>query len=67
MISRQADAIFFMSLLNSRNIKFIMGYQVASSLFVKSLGIETITMGYVVFEPGMTVGKVGEANLVGTP
>ena len=65
MISRQADAIFFMSLLNSRNIKFIMGYQVASSLFVKSLGIETIPMGYIVFEPGMTVGKVGEANLVG--
>ena len=65
MISRKADAIFFMSLLNSRNTKFIMGYQVASSLFIKSLGIETIPMGYIVFEPGMTVGKVGEANLVG--
>ena len=65
MISRHADAIFFMSLLNSRNLKFIMGYQVSSSRFVKSLGIETIPMGYIVFEPGMTVGKVGEANLVG--
>ena len=42
-----------------------MGYQVSSSRFVKSLGIETIPMGYIVFEPGMTVGKVGEANLVG--
>ncbi|MCL4451236.1 MAG: geranylgeranylglyceryl/heptaprenylglyceryl phosphate synthase [Candidatus Thermoplasmatota archaeon] len=65
MISGHADAIFFMSLLNSRNIKFIMGYQVSSARFVKSLGIETIPMGYIVFEPGMTVGKVGEANLVG--
>ncbi|EQD63200.1 Geranylgeranylglyceryl phosphate synthase, partial [mine drainage metagenome] len=65
MISRNADAIFFMSLLNSRNTKFLMGYQVASSRFVKRLGIETISMGYIVFEPGMTVGEVGEANLVG--
>jgi phosphoglycerol geranylgeranyltransferase len=65
MISGKADAIFFMSLLNSRNVKFIMGYQVASSLLVKKLGIETISMGYIVFEPGMTVGEVGEANLVG--
>ncbi len=65
MISRNADAIFFMSLLNSRNTKFLIGYQVASSRFVKKLGIETISMGYIVFEPGMTVGKVGEANLVG--
>lgn len=65
MISKNADAIFFMSLLNSRNRKFLMGHQVASSLYVKRLGIEAISMGYIVFEPGMTVGKVGEADLVG--
>ncbi len=64
MISRYADAIYFMSLLNSRNPDFIIGHQVKAAPFLKKMGIETIPMGYLVFSPGMTVGKVGEANLI---
>lgn len=64
MISRYADAIYFMSLLNSRNPDFIMGHQVRAAPYLKAMGVETIPMGYLVFSPGMTVGKVGEANLI---
>lgn len=64
MISRYADAIYFMSLLNSRNPDFIIGHQVKAAPFLKKMGVETIPMGYLVFKPGMTVGKVGEANLI---
>lgn len=64
MISRHADAIYFMSLLNSRNPDFIIGHQVKAAPYLKKMGIETIPMGYLVFDPGMTVGRVGEANLI---
>ncbi|AAT42768.1 geranylgeranylglyceryl/heptaprenylglyceryl phosphate synthase [Picrophilus oshimae] len=64
MISPRADAIYYMSLMNSRNIDFIIGHQVKTSLFLRQLAIETIPMAYLIFEPGMTVGRVGEANLI---
>src|SRR3990170_8225893 len=59
-VSRHADAIFFMSLLNSRNPYFIMGAQVAGAPMVKRLGIEAIPMGYLIIEPGGMAGYVGD-------
>jgi phosphoglycerol geranylgeranyltransferase len=43
-ISRYADAIFFMSLLNSRNPFFITGAQALGAFQVKRYGIEPIPM-----------------------
>lgn len=63
-VSRHADAIFFMSLLNSRNPYFIMGAQVAGAPMVKRLGIEAIPMGYLIIEPGGMAGYMGDARLV---
>ena len=63
-ISKHADAIFFMSLLNSRNPYFITGAQAQGAPIVKAVGIEPIPMGYIVVEPGGAVGKVGEADLI---
>lgn len=63
-LSRHCDALYFMSMVNSRNMKMVMGEQVAASMIVKMLGIEPISMGYVIVEPGMKVGEVGEAELV---
>ncbi len=63
-ISKSADAIFFMSLLNSRNPKFITGAQAQGAPIIKSIGIEPVSMGYIVVEPGGAVGKVGEADLI---
>ncbi|WP_297480601.1 geranylgeranylglyceryl/heptaprenylglyceryl phosphate synthase [Thermococcus sp.] len=61
-ISRYADAIFFMSLLNSRNPFFITGAQALGAFQVKRYGIEPIPMAYLIIEPGETVGWVGDAK-----
>ncbi|MBU2559932.1 geranylgeranylglyceryl/heptaprenylglyceryl phosphate synthase [archaeon] len=63
-ISKHADAIFFMSMLNSKNPYFITGAQAIGAPIVKMVGIEPISMGYIVVEPGGAVGKVGEAELI---
>ena len=63
-LSRYADAVFFMSLLNSRNLEFVIREHVKGAPFVKKSGLEPISMGYVIVEPGMTAGRVGEVDLV---
>jgi len=63
-LSKYADAVFFMSLLNSRNIDYIIREHVKGAHFVKNSGIEPISMGYVIVEPGMTAGRIGEVDLV---
>jgi phosphoglycerol geranylgeranyltransferase len=63
-LSKYADAVFFMSLLNSRNLAFVIREHVKGASFVKQSGIEPISMGYVIVEPGMTVGEVGEVDLI---
>ncbi len=62
--STRADAIFYLSLLNSTSLKYVMGYQVQSARLLKSTRMEVISVAYLVFEPGMTVGKVGGAKLI---
>ena len=63
-ISPYADAIYFMSMLNSRNLSKVIGEQVTGAPIVKKMGLEPIPMGYLIIEPGMKVGEVGEAELV---
>jgi phosphoglycerol geranylgeranyltransferase len=63
-IARHADAIYFMSLLNSKNVRNVTGEHWKGAPIIRKLGIETISMGYVIVEPGMKVGEVGEADLV---
>lgn len=61
-ISKHADAIYFMSMLNSKTTRVLVGEQVRASKTIKDLGLETISMGYVIVEPGMKVGEVGRAD-----
>lgn len=63
-VSKYADAIFFMSLLNSMNPYWITGAQALGAPLVKKMGIEILPMGYIVVEPGGTVGWVGDAKLI---
>jgi phosphoglycerol geranylgeranyltransferase len=63
-LSQYADAVFFMSLLNSRNLGYVIREHVKGAPFVKYAGIEPISMGYLIVEPGMTAGKIGEVDLV---
>ena len=61
-ISRYADAIWFMSLLNSMNPYFIIGAQVQGAAIVKRYGLEALPMGYIVVGDGGTVGIIGQAR-----
>lgn len=63
-LSQHADAVFFMSLLNSRDINYIITYQVFGAPIVWKQGIEPLSMAYIVIEPGGTVGWVGDAKLI---
>lgn len=63
-LSPEADAIFFMSLINSRNLDLVIRTHARAALAVKALGVEPIAMGYLVIAPGMRVGEVGEADVV---
>jgi len=63
-LSRYADAMFFMSLLNSRNLDYVIREHVKGAQFVKQVGLETISMGYLIIEPGMTAGRIGEVDLI---
>ncbi len=63
-LSRFADAVYFMSLLNSLDPYYISGAQIAASMPVKRMGIEVIPSSYVIVEPGRAVGWVGRAQLI---
>jgi phosphoglycerol geranylgeranyltransferase len=63
-VSPKADAIFFMSLLNSEDPYFIIGQQALGSYMIKSAGIEYISMGYLIIEPGASAGWIGNARLL---
>jgi len=63
-ITNKADAIYFMSMLNSKNRDFIIGHQVKAAYFIKKMGLETLSMAYLIVEPGMTVGRVAEAMVI---
>ena len=58
-ISRHADAIWFMSLLNSSDPYFIIGAQVLGAPIIRNFRLEAIPLGYVI------VGEGGAASVIG--
>ncbi len=62
MISNHADAIFFISLINSRNPYWMTGSQAMSAPSVYHSDIEVIPTSYMVVEPGGTSSWIGDAN-----
>ncbi len=63
-MSLNLDAFLFLSLLNSRNPRFISGIQSRLAMVLKRLEVEVIPVGYIMIEPGMKLGEIGEADLV---
>ena len=63
-ITKYADAIYFMHLLNSRDVYWLSTAQIQAAPVVARLGIEAIPTTYLVVEPGQAVGWVGNANLL---
>jgi len=63
-LTDKADAVFYISLLNSRDPYFITGAHAQSARILKKLGVEVISVGYIIVEPGQTVGRLGRARLI---
>jgi phosphoglycerol geranylgeranyltransferase len=63
-LCENADAVFFMSLLNSRSPAYIVENQALGAPLVFRYGLEPIPMAYIIIEPGGTVGFVGDARLI---
>ncbi|MEM0056883.1 MAG: geranylgeranylglyceryl/heptaprenylglyceryl phosphate synthase [Candidatus Geothermarchaeota archaeon] len=61
-ITKYADAIWFMSLLNSMNVYYIIGAQMLAAPLIKKYGIEPLSMAYIVVGEGKTAGFIGQAN-----
>lgn len=60
-ISKYADAIWFMSLLNSSDPYFITGAQILGASIIRKFGLEPIPLGYVTVGEGGAVSVVGRA------
>jgi phosphoglycerol geranylgeranyltransferase len=63
-LTPDADAVLFMSLLNSRNLDLVIRTHARSSATVRRMQLEAIPMGYLVIAPGMRVGEVGGVDPV---
>lgn len=60
-ITKYADAIWFMSLLNSADPYFIVGAQVLGAPIIKKFVLEPIPLGYVIIGDGGAAAVIGRA------
>ncbi len=51
-ISRNADAMLFLSLISGRNPDMLIGMHVISAPYIKLAGLETISTGYMLIDSG---------------
>ena len=63
-IAKSADAILFMSLLNSLDPYWLIGAQVSAAMLVKRLGLEAIPTAYIIIGHGGAAGHIGRAQPV---
>jgi phosphoglycerol geranylgeranyltransferase len=61
-ISKYADAVWFMSLLNSQNPYYLIDAQMLSAPMVKQYGLEALPMAYIITGEGCVAGYVGYAR-----
>jgi len=61
-ISRFADAILFMSLLNSDDPYFIIGAQVSAAPIIAKYGLEVLPTAYIIVGYGGAAGFIGRAR-----
>lgn len=51
-VSKEADAILFLSLISGRNPEFLIGQHVVAAPYVKAAGLEVIPTGYMLVDGG---------------
>jgi putative glycerol-1-phosphate prenyltransferase len=51
-VSKEADALFYLSLISGRNPELLIGAHVVSAPMIKASGLEVISTGYMVIDGG---------------
>ncbi|MGQ4892121.1 MAG: geranylgeranylglyceryl/heptaprenylglyceryl phosphate synthase [Candidatus Njordarchaeia archaeon] len=59
-LAKNADAVFFLSPLNSRNWYFLIGAQMLAAPVIKKWNLEAVSLAYLIFEPGGTAAFVSD-------
>ncbi|MFA5246700.1 MAG: geranylgeranylglyceryl/heptaprenylglyceryl phosphate synthase [Candidatus Micrarchaeia archaeon] len=63
-LTQYADAVYFMHMLNSRDVYWMSTALIQAAPVVHKMKIEAIPTTYLIIEPGRAVGWIGNANLV---
>ena len=66
-VTKHADYLFFMMMMNSNSRRFLVGEQMKVAPFLKGLGIKPVPMGYIVVSRSVkptTVEVVGDADRI---
>lgn len=66
-ISDKADALLYISLISGRNPEFLIGHHVLSAPLIKNLGLQTISVGYILIENGRTTSVEYMSNTIPIP
>jgi len=53
-VSKEADAVFFLSLISGRNPEFLIGNHVVAAPYIKKHALETIPVGYTLIDCGQS-------------
>ena len=61
-LSRYADAVWFLSVLNSSNPYFITGGQAQGAPIVKAYNIEPLSLGYIILGKGGAVSYISQTR-----
>jgi len=61
-VSKYADAVWFLSVLNSKNTYYVIGAQVQGAVIVKKYGLESIPLAYLILGEGGAVALVSDAT-----
>ena len=61
-ISKEADAILYLSLLSGRNAEHIIGSQVTAAPIIRKMGLEAISTAYMLVESGKTTSAEFMSN-----
>ncbi len=61
-LTSEADAIYYMSLLNSKNPYWITGAQALAAPVIRKQKTEAIPTSLIIVDPGETVGWIGSAR-----
>ncbi|BBD71755.1 geranylgeranylglyceryl/heptaprenylglyceryl phosphate synthase [Sulfodiicoccus acidiphilus] len=64
VLSPLADAVLFMSLLNSDDLYYVVGAQVMGAPLVKQMGLEILPTAYLIIGEGGTAGHVGRVRTI---